>query len=146
MHKIRLHFLFLFIFLVILDQTVKDLAFRGSFGSFLNYLSPVLSKRPFTNYDFAFSLPIPHVVMYSIYILLLGMLIRWFLQEGKHKDVYWYAFVLVLAGALSNIIDRLTLGYVRDFVYVFWGNIFNLADIYIVAGIVLMFKGEKQKT
>ena len=146
MLKKRFACAFLFFALILLDQTVKAAAFKGSFGSFFYYLSPILEKRLFANYDFAFSLPIPDVLMYAIYLLLLGSLVIWFMREGKNREIYWYAFILVLAGALSNIYDRVTLGYVRDFIYIFWGNIFNLADVYIVAGILLMVKGERMKT
>lgn len=49
------------------------------------------------------------------------------------------ALVLVASGALGNLIDRLALGYVRDFV---WVNIFgnwaccNFADFWIVFGVI----------
>jgi len=51
-------------------------------------------------------------------------------------------FALIVAGALGNLIDRLHLGYVIDFVewYVkdFYWPVFNLADSCIVVGAVLM--------
>lgn len=47
--------------------------------------------------------------------------------------------VLLGAGAVGNFIDRLFLGYVRDFVYLKWINfpVFNIADAYVTVGIVL---------
>lgn len=49
---------------------------------------------------------------------------------------------LIFAGALGNFIDRLSLGYVRDFfsVYIFgWPfPIFNVADICISVGFILL--------
>ena len=51
-------------------------------------------------------------------------------------------FALIIAGALGNLVDRLRLGYVVDFVewYVgsFYWPVFNLADSCIVVGAVLM--------
>ena len=38
-------------------------------------------------------------------------------------------FVLILSGAISNIIDRLYLGFVRDFLDLGLGFTFNLADV-----------------
>jgi signal peptidase II len=46
--------------------------------------------------------------------------------------------VLILSGAIGNVIDRLRLGHVIDFVEVHWGNsyfpAFNVADSAISVG------------
>jgi len=49
------------------------------------------------------------------------------------------ALSLIFAGALGNLVDRLRLGYVTDFIYVrIWGNVywpaFNVADSAITIG------------
>jgi len=50
--------------------------------------------------------------------------------------------VLILSGAIGNVIDRLRLGHVIDFVQVHWGNAyfpaFNVADSAISVGAVLV--------
>lgn len=52
------------------------------------------------------------------------------------------AAALVAAGAAGNLIDRLLVGMVTDFVAVRWGTwqapIFNLADVWIVTGAALL--------
>lgn len=48
------------------------------------------------------------------------------------------ALGLVLGGAIGNLIDRVRLGYVVDFVDLRWWPVFNLADSAIVAGVVLL--------
>ena len=53
------------------------------------------------------------------------------------------ALPLVLAGAIGNGIDRLSHGYVVDFVHAHWHNrwhwaVFNVADAALVVGIALM--------
>lgn len=52
-------------------------------------------------------------------------------------------YVLVFAGAIGNLIDRMTLGFVRDFIGVYIGSwafpIFNFADICITCGFILLF-------
>lgn len=45
---------------------------------------------------------------------------------------------LVLGGALGNLIDRVTLGYVVDFFEVRWFSVLNLADACITVGTVLI--------
>jgi len=48
---------------------------------------------------------------------------------------------LILGGAISNLIDRLSLGHVRDFVdFSFWPT-FNTADLAICTGVVLLILG-----
>jgi signal peptidase II len=53
------------------------------------------------------------------------------------RDVQWAA-ALVLGGALGNLIDRIRLGYVIDFLDFRVWPVFNLADSYIVIGMVLL--------
>ena len=51
------------------------------------------------------------------------------------------AFVLILAGALGNCLDRLLRGYVVDFIHVPHWPVFNVADICVTAGIALLCWG-----
>ena len=52
------------------------------------------------------------------------------------------ALTLVLAGGASNLLDRLARGYVVDYFAVQWKAlkkiVFNLADVFIMAGCVLL--------
>lgn len=45
---------------------------------------------------------------------------------------------LVLGGSLGNLLDRLRLGAVVDFVDLGWWPVFNLADVTITAGFALL--------
>lgn len=64
----------------------------------------------------------------------------------KKKDISkWLAvaLALVFGGAIGNLIDRLWLGKVRDFIYVFYNTdifpaIFNVADIALVVGVIML--------
>ena len=49
-------------------------------------------------------------------------------------------YVLFMAGALGNFIDRTLQGYVIDFFYFKWINfpIFNVADIYVTTAVILL--------
>ena len=53
-----------------------------------------------------------------------------------------FALSLVLGGAVGNLIDRIRLGYVVDFVHVYWRRYqwpdFNVADSAISVGVVLL--------
>ena len=50
-------------------------------------------------------------------------------------------FTLILAGGISNLIDRIAKGFVVDYIelkYILQGIVFNIADICIVIGVILL--------
>ena len=62
--------------------------------------------------------------------------------EPPQKALRW-ALALLLAGAIGNLIDRALWGEVIDFLHLHWQEVFhwatfNLADIYITVGLVLL--------
>lgn len=73
----------------------------------------------------------------------------------KLRDDKWVALAvaLILGGAVGNLYDRITLGYVVDFLHFYWGNYhfpaFNIADtaISIGAGLMILdiFRGNKNQ-
>ena len=60
----------------------------------------------------------------------------------KHKSVWFdVAIALILAGAVGNLIDRIMLGYVRDFIFLDFlpsFPIFNFADSALCVGAVIL--------
>lgn len=56
----------------------------------------------------------------------------------NHSPSIQVAMGLVVGGALGNIVDRLRLGYVVDFISVGWWPIFNLADSGITVGVTIL--------
>jgi signal peptidase II len=49
----------------------------------------------------------------------------------------WTALGLILGGIVGNLIDRLRLGAVTDFISVGWWPTFNIADSAVVVGAIL---------
>jgi signal peptidase II len=127
---------------VTIDQVTKYFAYRGKFGGFLNLFRPVFSKLLLPNYNFAFGIRLPHVFAYVIYVIVIGALTIWYVHLSQKNNWQAIGYYLVMAGAASNLIDRLTLGYVRDFISAFWGNVFNFADIWIILGILMIIYAE----
>ena len=74
-------------------------------------------------------------------IIAVGLI--WFYKAMPKKKEYFplrVSLVLVLSGAIGNIIDRLFRGYVVDFfefTFFEW-PVFNVADIYVVVGVILL--------
>ena len=74
-------------------------------------------------------------------IIAVGLI--WFYKAMPKKKEYFplrVSLVMVLSGAIGNIIDRLFRGYVVDFfefTFFEW-PVFNVADIYVVVGVTLL--------
>lgn len=70
------------------------------------------------------------------------LLIHWILRLKRHERWLSVALALILGGALGNLYDRLTLGYVVDFIHAHWGYsyfpAFNLADSAITVGAIMV--------
>ena len=60
------------------------------------------------------------------------------LARLKHRGTIAIALTLVTAGALGNYLDRVVRGYVIDFIRVPHWPVFNVADMYVVSGILLL--------
>lgn len=66
-----------------------------------------------------------------------------FILRKHHQDkIFALALSLILGGAIGNLIDRVLLGHVIDFIQVYWGQhyfpAFNIADSAITIGAILM--------
>jgi signal peptidase II len=61
---------------------------------------------------------------------------------SPHQRVARLGLALILGGAIGNLIDRLAVGYVLDFVDVYWRDLhfwaFNVADSAITVGVGVM--------
>jgi len=67
-----------------------------------------------------------------------AMLIFFGRSAGRHRFLP-VALGFVLGGSVSNLVDRVRLGYVTDFLHVRYWPAFNLADSFIVIGVALLF-------
>ena len=73
-------------------------------------------------------------------ILLITLIILWMIL--KTKGLEKIAFMMILGGSTGNIFDRLYYSSVPDFIDIHYGNfhwfIFNVADIFISIGVLLL--------
>jgi signal peptidase II len=142
------------VFILIVDQLSKSLIevyfkLHESFCVIKDFFCVTVAHNTggawsiFNNYSYIF-------IIFSI--LALGILIR-FMFSFKNNLRNNIAFACTCGGILSNLADRLFLGYVRDFLdFKILGYdypIFNIADIAIVLGVFLLiiaiFKGEDKR-
>ena len=119
--------------LIILDQITKLIFSSRDF-----FIGPV-HFHLVKNYGLAFSLNFG--ILANIILITLGLIlfIYYFSQHRTELGVRGrIALVLILAGAIANIIDRLYLGYVRDFLDLGLGFTINLADAFVAAGVLVI--------
>ena len=121
---------------------VEDFLQQGDVANILPFLSITLAF----NSGIAFSLLdfnnfFTDYVLLFIGLIITVFLVRLFKQEDNITSKV--GLILIISGALGNIIDRAMDGVVTDFLLFFVGNtpffIFNLADAYISCGAVLYF-------
>ena len=86
----------------------------------------------------AFGLFGGHNVPLAVASILGVAVILWFLRSSGESLVVRTSLGLMLAGAIGNLIDRISLGYVTDFIDVGPWYIFNVADSAIVSGVAAL--------
>lgn len=124
--------------LVTLDQITKFI-FQGK-----EYLHKGFGIEYATNTGAAFGiLKGNNFFLAIIAIIVIGFIFYYYKKVDKHERT---GLLLILAGTLGNLIDRIFFGYVRDFIALpFWPN-FNFADMYNTIGVlILAFYGFKHK-
>ena len=67
-----------------------------------------------------------------------SILLSFFVTTSKEKIMY----VLIAASVFSNIADRLLYDGVIDYIKLGNAIVFNLADVFILSGIVLLFSNK----
>ena len=136
----------LIILLVVLDQISKILISSYlSLGESLNLL-PFLNFTLIHNAGIAFSIFDEGGYMGRWFLVIaisgiLGYLLFLIYKKTPEHKLELISLILIISGGLGNLVDRAFLGYVVDFVHVFYQNysfyVFNLADSYITVGIIL---------
>lgn len=132
---------YLFAVLVTLDQITKLIFSNRDF--FVGWLH----VHAIQNYGLSFSLNFG--VTINLILIVIGLVFLFYYYWSRRTVVSKYqqwAFVFIFGGAVSNVADRIYFGFVRDFLDIGLGFTFNLADIFIMLGlIVLLFHKDGDK-
>ncbi|HHV44610.1 MAG TPA: signal peptidase II [Firmicutes bacterium] len=125
---------------VVLDQLTKLLVqARIPMGQSVAVFHPVLYFTHVQNPGAAFGIfPAGSFLFVMITFIVLGAL-GWFVYTTRPKDpLLLLGITFSASGALGNVIDRLRIGKVVDFIDIRVWPIFNVADIAIVGGVLLL--------
>ena len=140
------------VILIAVDRITKNWAAQALASGDIAVIDKGLYFRYTENTGVAFSMFSDNRwVLVGITSVMLIVALAFFLS-GKIKDkLELFALSLIIAGGVGNLIDRLSLGYVIDFIDVRIINfaIFNVADMCITIGAILVciaaFAAEKRE-
>ena len=143
---------FFILLLITLDLISKLMAEQYlEFGQSVP-LIPILDFFLVYNSGIAFSILDINNKLLSFGLSILGLLIVGYLNalyRVQESSIYQVTFILIISGAMGNILDRLVDGVVTDFLYLHIGStsffVFNLADAFISIGAALFFIMEFKK-
>jgi signal peptidase II len=110
----------------------------------LSIISGLLDLRYTENRDTAFSLlhslhfPGKGALLVAMSAIgICGVILAWW-RRRRASATEQVAYALIVAGALGNALDRALRGYVIDFIEIHRWPVFNVADVAISAGAVLL--------
>ena len=134
---------FIFFILVVFDLLSKKIVFDSiDLHTFIS-LTFFLDLTHIHNFGISFGLFSGLISPWILIILgLLVVAFIFYLMKSASDTLEEWGLLIIISGAISNIIDRILNGYVIDFIYFhyksFFWPAFNFADIYITIGIIMI--------
>ena len=130
------------ILLIGIDQLIKNwalnvLRYKGA----ISVIENVFNLTYVENRGAAFGLFQNNQIIFIVVALIASIVGLYALHSKKiNSKICNTSIILIIAGALGNLIDRIRLDFVVDyFDFVFiWNYVFNLADCFIVVGTILL--------
>ncbi|PKK38689.1 Lipoprotein signal peptidase [Clostridiaceae bacterium JG1575] len=129
---------------VVVDHLTKKWAINTlSHGATKDLIPGILDFSYLENRGAAFGImQNQQALLIAISALVVAVLLV-YLWKNKESALSKSAMCLVVAGALGNLKDRITLGYVVDFIHFHLGNqwhfpTFNVADVCVTVGVLLL--------
>ena len=125
---------------VVADQLTKQVVGRTlALGDSVGLVGP-FSIHHVQNSGIAFGLfGSRTAIVIAVTAVAVGAMLLFFARSGRRHPVLPVALGLVLGGSIANLIDRVRLGHVTDFLDLVAWPAFNLADTFIVVGVGILF-------
>jgi signal peptidase II len=124
----------------IADRYLKFLALNMADNAPFRLISNIFSFNFTANYYLAFSLPLSGPLINILIVLIIIGLTYYILRNRRDSAKRWEVIILtfIIFGAISNILDRLIYGYVIDYLELKYFTVFNLADVMISGGAIIL--------
>ena len=131
------------VLLVLLDFLSKKIVFNFIGFNKLVPIMPFIDITHIHNYGISFGLfagVLPFWFIVLVGIVMTILLLFWMSKISNELEKW--GILLIVAGAISNIGDRLINNYVLDFIFLhykqYYWPAFNFADIYISVGVMII--------
>jgi signal peptidase II len=132
--------------IIALDQWIKSLIRNtlavGEIWSPWNWLMPYARVVHWQNTGVAFGMFQDNNVLFTVLVSIIALVIIIYYPQLTEGD--WFLMIALsmqLGGAVGNLIDRLTVGHVTDFISVGNFAVFNVADASVTVGVGIMILG-----
>ncbi len=93
------------------------------------------------------------ILLLILPIVVLGFVLRYVFKDKSLDNLSLFAFASIIGGGFANVYDRIVYGKVTDFLFidlggVFKTGIFNMADLSVSTGIIILaiFSFKKKKS
>lgn len=126
---------------IALDQFSKYLTLTRlkPIGDF-NVISGFLEFTYVENFGIAFGMFQNKTLFFIICIAIIAAILLYFIFKMRKQYVFYtICLSLIFGGAIGNLIDRIRLGFVVDFIHFsFFPPVFNIADSGVVVGAIAL--------
>ena len=126
---------------IALDQVTKALVLNFLYEGQLELIPGVLRFTYVENRGMAFGLLSDHRWVFMVLSVLGILLVGFYLYRYVGSTLGRVSLALVIGGGIGNMIDRISLGFVVDFIdfclFDFWIWVFNIADAAVCVGAAL---------
>lgn len=113
----------------------------GEEGAAFSFFSGLLRSTLHENRGISFNLPLPFWIVFLITGVALGWAIALLIERARSGAALPCAILgCFVGGVLGNVFDRITLGFVRDWMLLFGMSALNIADL-LIAGSILAWLG-----
>ncbi|NCN07896.1 signal peptidase II [Candidatus Falkowbacteria bacterium] len=128
-----------------LDILLKKIFFTNASEEYFIF-GDILKLKLATNSGIAFGLGFNYYALILIYFLIIPVLFFALLKAYQQKNNFnILGFTLIILGAISNLIDRIIWREVIDYIDLKYYTVFNLADVMIVLGVILIMVNSFRK-
>lgn len=132
------------IIFIALDQFSKFYIVQSiKYGTKIQIIRNFFSLTNVRNFGAGFSI-LQNQRTFLIFVPIVAVFVLTYLlvTEKNKRKITSISYILIIAGAIGNLIDRVRLGYVIDFLdFIIFGYdfpVFNLADTFITIGCFLL--------
>jgi signal peptidase II len=124
-----------------IDQISKLLALKNLQDvSTIPIINNIFHLTYVENRGAAFGMLQNNQIIFVVIALIASIFGIYYLCTKKIHIVGKIGIMLLISGALGNLIDRMRLGFVVDFLdfRIVWQYVFNIADVFVVVGTILL--------